>query len=118
MLDADRRYGPHEGLDFLAEIGDPVLACLHGRVSDVSSSDSGYGNQIVIEHNDGFVTWYGHLDSTVCHPGDDVVRGEIIGYAGNTGDSEGPHLHLTVQHRGHGMSGYWLPDVVDPQNYL
>jgi hypothetical protein len=50
--------------------------------------------------------------------GDMVERGYVIGRAGNSGVSGGPHLHLTIQHIGHGHSGYVIPDVVDPLKYL
>ena len=123
IFDAPRSYGPHEGLDFHVEIGDPVLSCLDGVVvwaSDQrrSGGDSLYGNHIIIEHEDGWVTWYAHLHSMLCIVGTHVNRGDCIGFAGSTGKSTGPHLHLTVQHIGHGLSGYVVSDVVDPQQYL
>jgi murein DD-endopeptidase MepM/ murein hydrolase activator NlpD len=83
-----------------------------------SGGDSKYGNHVIIEHEDGWVTWYGHLYDILSAVGDFVVRGDVIGWAGNTGESTGPHLHLTVQHIGYGLSGYVVPDVVDPQDYL
>ncbi len=50
--------------------------------------------------------------------GDMVKRNDVIGWVGETGKTTGPHLHLIVQHIGHGLSGYVIPDVVDPLNYL
>ena len=50
--------------------------------------------------------------------GESVMRGQLIGAGGDTGKSSGPHLHLTVQHIGHGLSGYVVSDVVNPQNYV
>lgn len=108
----------HEGLDFHAEIGDPVLACLDGKVVHISDGTTAYGNYIIVEHDDDWVTWYAHLTVTLKAVGDFVKRGQTIGSAGSTGNSTGPHLHLTVQHRGHGLSGYVIPDVVNPQKYL
>lgn len=113
----------HEGLDFYARVGDDVLACLDGTVvwaSDQrrSGGDSKYGKHIIIEHDDGWITWYTHLSYMMSGVGDVVKRGDVIGAAGNTGFSSGPHLHLTVQWIGHGLSGFIVPDVVDPEEYL
>ena len=103
--------------------GDDVLACLDGTVvwaSDQrrSGGDSKYGKHIIIEHHDGLITWSAHLDYMLSGVGDVVKRSDVIGAAGNTGNSTGPHLHLTVQHIGHGLDGFIVPDVVDPQDYL
>ena len=73
-----------------------------------------YGKYVVIKHADRWVTWYAHLSGFRVKEGDSVRRGDVIGLSGNTGNSDGAHLHLTVQHFGHGESGYWLLDVVDP----
>jgi len=106
-----------------ASLGDDVLACLPGRVvwaSDQrrSGGDSLYGNHIIIEHEDGIITWYAHLDSILTDVGSNVERGDVIGWVGSTGFSTGPHLHLSVQHIGHGLDGFVIPDVVDPLDYL
>ena len=113
----------HEGLDFYVEIGDPVLASLDGVVvwaSDQrrSGGASLYGIHVIIEHADGWITWYAHLDQLRCSVGKQVSRGDLIGLGGNTGNSTGPHLHYTVQHIGYGDTGYVIPDVVNPQSYL
>jgi len=90
------------------------LACLDGFVRQADYMKNGYGMYIVLQHADGFVTWYAHLSEFLCKVGDYVERGGIIGKSGDTGRSTGPHLHLTVQRIGHGLDGYWLRDVVDP----
>lgn len=124
VFGASRAYpGDHEGLDLHANVGDVVLACARGRVVWASDQrrtggDSLYGNHIVIEHDNDLVTWYGHLDVMLNIVGDIVQQSDVIGLAGNSGVSSGPHLHLTVQHIGHGHSGYVIPDVVDPLKYL
>ena len=128
VFNAPRTYrgipAKHEGLDFHVRIGDTVLACLDGEVVWASNQrrygwgDSLYGNHIIIKHADGIITWYAHLDDMLSAIGDMVNRGDVIGYAGNSGKSTGPHLHLTVQHIGHGLGGYVVNDVVDPMNYL
>jgi murein DD-endopeptidase MepM/ murein hydrolase activator NlpD len=50
--------------------------------------------------------------------GNVVERGDVVGRVGDTGNADGPHLHLTIQHIGYGHSGYVIPDVVDPLDYL
>ena len=67
---------------------------------------------------DRFRTWYAHLNEALVKKGDFVYKGTLIGAAGSTGNSTGPHLHLTVQKEGIGWNGYWLPDIVDPLDYL
>jgi len=109
----------HEGLDFGAVIGQKVRACRDGVVVWASNQrrtggDSLYGNHIIVEHDDDWVTWYCHLDKMFAKAGDKVLRLDILGLAGRTGNSDAPHLHLTVQHIGHGLSAYVVPDVVDP----
>lgn len=114
----------HEGLDFHALIGDEVLACLDGEVIWASNQrfygegDSSLGNHIIIAHGGGRRTWYGHLDDLKSAIGDVVLKGEVIGYAGSTGRSTGPHLHLILQIIGQGLSGFSIPHVVDPLEYL
>jgi murein DD-endopeptidase MepM/ murein hydrolase activator NlpD len=114
----------HEGLDFHAVIGDEVLACADGDVIWATNQRfygeglSSLGSHIIIEHKGGLRTWYGHLDDMVSAQGDVVLRGEIIGYAGTSGKSTGPHLHLIIQHLGYGESGFVIPYVVDPMDYL
>ena len=71
-----------------------------------------------MEHDDGWSTWYAHLDEIKITVGDYVGKGDVIGTSGNSGKSTGPHLHLTAQHKGHGLDGYYLPDVVNPEDYL
>lgn len=120
-----RSYGLHEGVDLYARAGDPIVACLDGVVVWASNQrrsggDSDYGNHIIVRHglDDVWATWYAHLQYMVSGVGDVVKRGDRIGEAGSTGNSTGPHLHLTVQHIGHGLDGFVVPDVVDPEEYL
>lgn len=118
VFDAYRDYGPHEGLDFYASIGDPVFACMDGVVIETQQASTGYGYLVVVQHDGGWTTWYAHLSSLLVRINDYVYRGHMVGYAGNTGYSKGPHLHLTVQHETMGRDGYSVPKVVDPQKYL
>jgi murein DD-endopeptidase MepM/ murein hydrolase activator NlpD len=90
----------HGGIDFKANYGDPVYASFSGKVKKTTSG-GGYGNYVVIDHGatkdkpkENIETLYAHLQNYVVRPGDTVVTGQLIGYAGSTGRSFGPHLHF------------------------
>ena len=85
----------HRGIDIAAPAGTPVLTVHSGTVKTVTY-DSGYGNYIVIEDEDGYVTKYAHLSSTNVTVGQTVEAGDTIGGVGTTGSSTGNHLHLEV----------------------
>ena len=86
----------HTGIDFGARVGTPVHATGAGVVTKISTSFSGYGRQIEIDHGFGFVTKYAHLSEFNVKMGQKVKRGECIGFSGNTGSSTGPHLHYEI----------------------
>jgi murein DD-endopeptidase MepM/ murein hydrolase activator NlpD len=86
----------HEGMDFTAKIGAPIFATGDGIVSQADNTASGYGKHVVIRHGYGYETLYAHLSKYNCKAGQKVKRGDIIGYVGSTGRSEGPHLHYEV----------------------
>ena len=86
----------HYGMDFSARTGTPIYATGDGVVLKADRSLSGYGNHIEIKHGFGYVTLYAHLIAYKCRPGQRVKRGDIIGLVGNTGRSQGPHLHYEV----------------------
>ena len=90
----------HPGLDFDARIGTPVKATGNGVVLKAGVSESGYGIQVEVDHGFGFVTKYAHLSKVLVKPGQEVKRGEVIGRAGNTGYSKGPHLHYEIMLEG------------------
>jgi murein DD-endopeptidase MepM/ murein hydrolase activator NlpD len=98
----------HEGMDFSAKIGTPIYATGDGIVSKADNTVSGFGNHVVIRHGYGYETLYGHLSKYNCRAGQRVKRGDIIGYVGSTGRSEGPHLHYEVHKDG---------KVVNPLNF-
>jgi len=85
----------HEGLDFVAEVGSPIVATAAGSVTR-SGWDASYGNVIEVSHVEGFITRYAHLNKRMVEVGQKVQRGETIGQLGNTGRSTGPHLHYEV----------------------
>jgi len=93
----DRR--PHQGLDFTAPQGTPIYATADGTVKEVGFTTSGFGNRVLINHGYGYETLYGHMYRFKARVGQQVKRGEVIGYVGNTGKSTGPHCHYEV-HRG------------------
>jgi murein DD-endopeptidase MepM/ murein hydrolase activator NlpD len=86
----------HTGIDFAAPIGTPIYATADGKVEEVSIKYSGYGKTIVIDHGFGYKTRYAHMHDFAIRQGQNVKRGELIGYVGNTGISTAPHLHYEV----------------------
>ena len=89
----------HEGLDISADRGTPVYATADGTVSS-AGYEGGYGNLIVLTHEYGLETRYGHLSKFLASPGAKVKRGDIIGLVGSTGRSTGSHLHYEVRVNG------------------
>ncbi len=91
-------HGPgHRGIDIGAPKGAPIYASASGIVSIAHRGWSGgYGNMVIIEHTNGIKTLYAHMSKLATQTGDQVVRGEVIGYVGSTGRSTGPHLHFEV----------------------
>jgi len=109
-------YGPrgwrdgemHWGMDFAADKGDKIYAAFNGTVV-MAQRYGGYGNCVVIKHAGGVQTLYGHFSKLDVQAGDEVKTGDLIGRAGSTGDSTGPHLHFEVT-----VNGTYL----DPEKFL
>ena len=99
----------HEGIDFSAPVGTPVMATADGRVESVTRSGRGLGNRIVIDHGYGYKTLYACMDELNVRTGRTVKRGEVIGTVGDTGLSVAPHLHYEVHLKG---------EAVNPINYF
>ena len=87
-----RRRRRHQGVDLPLHTGDPVYAAFDGKVR-LSKYHRGYGNLVIIRHDNGLETFYGHLSRREVEPGDWVRAGQVIGLGGSTGRSTGPHLH-------------------------
>lgn len=87
----------HEGMDFTAPVGTKIYATGDGVVEKVESSKRGYGKRVVIDHGYGYKTRYAHLEDFNVRRGEEVKRGDVIGYVGNSGLSVAPHLHYEVQ---------------------
>jgi murein DD-endopeptidase MepM/ murein hydrolase activator NlpD len=98
----------HNGMDFTANTGSPIYATGDGVVSRADNTASGFGNHVVIRHGFGYESLYAHLSKYNCRPGQHVKRGDVIGYVGSTGRSEGPHCHYEVHKDG---------KVVNPLNF-
>jgi murein DD-endopeptidase MepM/ murein hydrolase activator NlpD len=96
-----RYWGGHGGIDLGAWTGAPVKAADGGYVALATGGwNAGYGNHVIIDHGNGFVTLYAHLNSIYVKPGESVVAGQQIGSVGNTGNSTGPHLHFEIRYQG------------------
>jgi murein DD-endopeptidase MepM/ murein hydrolase activator NlpD len=86
----------HKGMDFTAPRGTPIYASGSGKIIRADNNSSGYGKHIRIDHGHGFITLYAHLSKYNVTKGQKVKRGDLIGFVGNTGRSEAPHLHYEV----------------------
>ncbi|MEJ5308473.1 MAG: peptidoglycan DD-metalloendopeptidase family protein [Anaerolineae bacterium] len=116
----------HEGIDFMAPHGSEIYAVADGFVSDVRLDGSidpvgkPYGNQIRIQHDDGYESIYAHLAQAVVTRGQFVKARQLIGLADNTGNSDGSHLHLSLKKQGATASGQtnYPHDLIDPTPFL
>ncbi|THF74374.1 M23 family metallopeptidase [Cohnella fermenti] len=90
----------HAGIDIPAPRGTPVMATQNGTVVQVVRSSTGYGNHILLQHANDFISLYGHLADIAVRQGQQVHQGEMIGWVGSTGKSTGPHLHFEMRVHG------------------
>lgn len=90
-------YG-HQAVDVGIPVGNAVYASDSGTVTWAGWNVWGYGNLIVIDHGNGFVTYYAHLSGINVYPGQYVYQGNYIGATGNTGRSTGPHIHFEIRY--------------------
>jgi murein DD-endopeptidase MepM/ murein hydrolase activator NlpD len=98
----------HTGVDLAVVKGTPVHTTADGVVT-TASWHTGYGNLVVVDHGNGFQTYYGHLSKILVIPGEEVRLGQVVALSGSTGRSTGPHVHYEV--RLHGVP-------VNPYNYM
>ncbi|MBW1595537.1 M23 family metallopeptidase [Streptomyces sp. JJ38] len=103
--------GKHSGIDFAARTGTPVKSVAAGTVVTAGWGGA-YGNNIVVKHNDGTYTQYGHLSAIGVSVGQQVGVGQEIGKVGSTGNSTGPHLHFEAR-----TAATYGSDM-DPVDYL
>ena len=95
-----RRGRPHQGIDLPLRTGDSIYATFSGRVRISQYNGGGYGNLIVIRHDNGLETYYGHLSERLVEANQWVEAGDVIGLGGSTGRSTGPHLHFETRYYG------------------
>ncbi len=106
----------HNGIDIAVPVGTPIKAVADGTVYYAGANDpKGYGQYVIITHkiNGKIVTSeYGHLSSWNVHAGEQIKQGQIIAKSGNTGHSQGPHLHITIR------EGVYKGTPVNPNKYF
>jgi murein DD-endopeptidase MepM/ murein hydrolase activator NlpD len=108
----------HAGLDFAAPQGTPIYATANGTVTVAGNSGNGYGNHVVINHGYGYETLYGHMVKVKARAGQQIKRGEVIGYVGSTGKSTGPHCHYEVHKNGQKIDPvYFFYNDLSPEQY-
>ncbi len=104
-----KKMKQHKGVDFKAPMGTPVVATSAGVIEKVVLKNVGYGNHIVIKHDDQYATLYAQLSRVNVEKGESVKKGQVIGAVGSSGTSTAPHLHYEVIKDG---------KHVDPKTYL
>ena len=104
----DIRSHAHSGLDIAAPLGTDIKAASGGKVT-YSGWMGGYGNLIIITHENGIQTYYGHCSKLYAKVGDVVEAGDVIAAVGSTGNSTGNHLHFEIRKNG---------VTINPQKYL
>lgn len=108
LREMDGQSDFHKGMDFAVPFGTPITAVMAGTVIETGESNS-YGNYIVVEHENGIKTRYAHCSSIQASENDKVTDQDVIAFAGSSGDSTGPHVHLEVEIDG---------ATVDPEEFF
>ena len=103
-----RRPALHTGVDFRAPKGYPVRSTAAGTVA-IAEYNGGYGKMVEIDHGNGVTTRYGHLSRISVKTGDTIAKGALVGRAGSTGRSTGPHVHYEIRIDG---------EAIDPMRYI
>jgi murein DD-endopeptidase MepM/ murein hydrolase activator NlpD len=96
----------HSGVDISAAMGTSVHAAADGVVEYAANVGDGYGKMVIIDHGNGLQTRYAHLSRFEVVPGQEIRRGEILGFSGNTGRVTSPHLHFEVRRGGIAVNPY------------
>jgi murein DD-endopeptidase MepM/ murein hydrolase activator NlpD len=104
----------HWGVDLPFPEGTPVVAAFDGIVRISTYNNGGYGNVVVLRHDNRLETYYAHLYRRLVNPGQIVKAGDTIGLGGNTGRSRGPHLHFETRYLGQHFNP---ARIIDFQNY-
>lgn len=90
----------HSGTDLVAPVGTLVKPIISGEIIEAGPSNLGYGNFVIVDHDQGYSSLYAHLSQVKTAKGERVDLNSILGSSGNTGWSTGPHLHLEVHYNG------------------
>lgn len=106
-----RKYRFHYGTDIKVQVGDSLRCPWDGQVRVVGWDPHGYGHYIVIRHDNGFETIYGHLSQPLFEPNERIFAGEVLGLGGNTGRSTGSHLHFEIRYLGNAFNPELLMDI-------
>ncbi|MFZ0545201.1 MAG: peptidoglycan DD-metalloendopeptidase family protein [Candidatus Promineifilaceae bacterium] len=109
----------HEGLDIKATLGSRLFCVAPGQVKVVHTNpnDHNYGIHVRVSHADGYETIYGHMQQAMVQVNQNVGAGSLLGLAGSTGNSTGPHLHLTLKKAGASQGGF-PNNIIDPTPFL
>lgn len=108
----------HKGLDFTAPQGTPIYATGDGRVITAGYDQGGYGNHVIINNGYGYQTLFGHMVRIKARVGQNVKRGEVIGWVGSTGKSTGPHCHYEVHVNGREVDPiYFFYNDLTPEQF-
>jgi murein DD-endopeptidase MepM/ murein hydrolase activator NlpD len=98
----------HQGIDFATNFGNPVVATADGLVVELKN-DKMLGKSILLSHEGGYTTLYGHLSQFLVKPGQKVKKGETIGLVGQTGKALGPHVHYEIRINNRAVNPYaWI----------
>lgn len=104
-----RRSRYHYGVDIELDMGDPIVSAWDGKVRVTSYDRGGYGSYVVVRHNNGLETVYGHLSDIKVFEGQTVRAGQLLGLGGSSGRSSGPHLHFETR---------FLGNPINPERFI
>ena len=109
----------HEGIDIMAPMGSKIFAVAPGRITRVRTNPEGhnYGIHVRIDHIEGYRTIYAHLKQAIVRVGQQVQAGQLLGFANDTGNSFGSHLHLTLKKKDENYKN-WPYHIFDPTPFL
>jgi murein DD-endopeptidase MepM/ murein hydrolase activator NlpD len=100
VISGNDYWSGHLGIDIAASVGDNIFASDSGVVVFAGWAYGGYGYMVMVDHGNGYQTLYAHLSGVTARCGQSVLKGQVIGSAGSTGNSTGPHLHFEVRYMG------------------
>ena len=110
-----RRYRMHKGTDIKVQIGDSIRSAWDGQIRIVGWDPQGYGYYVVVRHDNGLETIYGHLSTPLVDEYQRIYAGEVLGLGGNTGRSTGSHLHWEIRYLGEAMNPAGFVDFTTGQ---